>query len=77
MKDKLTHEEFFKGLEVEVKRIVEWLNKTDSPTDACESFIFFLVTELGYDHFTTVGILTEVLLEWRNKSIEVLKEESK
>lgn len=71
----ITQEEFYKNLDVETKRLVEWFNKTESPTDACKDFIFYLVTELGESHFTTVGILMEILLEWRNASEGVLKDE--
>ena len=73
--EKITQEEFYKDLDVESKRLVEWFNKTESPTDACKDFIYQLVTELGESHFTTIGILTETLFEWRNKSNEVLVEE--
>ena len=72
---KVTQKEFYDSLGIEVKRLTEWFNKTDSPADACKDFIYELVTELGESHFTTIGILAEVLLEWRNKSDEVLRGE--
>ena len=78
MKEKqITQEEFYKSLDIETKRLVDWFNKTESPNDACKDFIYNLVTELGESHFTTVGILTEALFEWRNKSDEILREEIK
>lgn len=76
VKKKISKEQFYKDLNVETKRLVEWFNKTESPTDACKEFIFQLVTELGESHFTTVGILMESLFEWRNISEKVLSEEA-
>ena len=58
----------------EVERLVNWFKQTESPTDACKDFVYELVTELGETHFTTIGILAEVLFEWRNRSHEVLNE---
>jgi hypothetical protein len=75
MSETITQKEFYDSLDVEVKRIVKWINKTESPTDACETFIYQLVTELGESHFTTVGILMETLLAWRTASIKVCEEE--
>ena len=72
--NKITQQEFYNKLNEETKRLVDWFNKTESPTDACKAFIYELVTELGESHFTTVGILVETLFEWRNKSDEVLNE---
>ncbi len=74
-KEKVTYEQFNKQLGKKIKPLVEWFEKTESPADACKDFIYQLVTELGYSHFITVGMLTEVLLEWRNVSNEVLGEE--
>ena len=71
----ITYEQFYKDLNPEIERLVKWIKKTESPSDACKDFIFHLVTELGESHYTTLGILTEVLHEWRNTSDEVLSEE--
>jgi len=71
---KQTQEEFYVQMIEEVKRLVKQFEKTESPTDACKDFIYQLVTELGESHFTTVGILTETLFEWRNRSEEVLRD---
>lgn len=73
---KISIEEFYRDLDMETRRLVEWFNKTESPADSCKDFIYQLVTELGESHFTTIGILTEALLEWRNRSDEVLREEA-
>ncbi len=75
MKNKINEKQFYEELENKAKDIVEWIKQTESSTDACSSFIYELVTQLGESHFTIVGILTETLFNWRNKSNEVLKEE--
>lgn len=71
----IPQEEFNKSLDSEVERISNWLSKTESPSDATANFIFQLASNLDESHYTIVGILTEVLLDWRNISNQVLSEE--
>ena len=75
MEKKISQEEFNEEILEIVRDISNYLKNTESPSDACKDFIFELVTELGESHFTTVGILTEALFEWRNISDKVLSEE--
>lgn len=75
MKEPITQEQFYEDMGREVERLVNWFKQTESPTDACKDFIYEIVTQLGESHFTTVGILTELLLQWRDTSNKVLREE--
>ena len=74
MKEPITQEQFYEDMDREVERLVNWFKQTESPTDACKDFIYEIVTQLGESHFTTVGILTELLLQWRDASDRALKE---
>lgn len=72
----ITQEEFCKGLETESKRIASWVNKTSSPSDACESFIFYLVCDLNASYYGVLGMLEEVKLRYRELSRKAMEEEN-
>lgn len=76
MKNKITQIQFEKDLGVEITRFASWINKTEYPNVALESFIFKLVTELSTDHYNTMGILSEVLFNWRIASIDAMEHEN-
>ena len=71
---KITHEEFSKEVEVESKRLVSWLKKTESPSDACEQLILSILFDVGLNHYETIGIFEELKLRYREVSMQVLEE---
>ena len=50
-------------------------NLEDGKSDAAEYVCFEMAIQGGYNHYESVGILTEALFKYRNRSIEVLEED--
>ena len=68
--------QFEKGLNFEAKRLTKWLNKTESPLDACESLIFYLINNLDASYYEIIGLLEEAKLRYREITQQVMKEEA-
>ena len=63
----ITCDEFLKDMPVEIKRISNWIEKTDSPSDALHFFILNLINECSGNYYEDIGIITEILFEIRQE----------
>ena len=72
----ITQKQFEKGLNFETKRIAQWLNRTESPMDAAEQLIFYLICDLDGSYYEIIGMLEEVKQRYREITREALKEVS-
>ena len=62
-------------METESQRIVQWLNKFESPSSACEYFISEVLFNLDVNHYEILGLLEEIKLRYREIIINVRSED--
>ena len=73
MKAKITWEMIKEQTEILSNMIKEL---EEGKSDAAEYVCFEMAIQGGYNHYESVGILTEALFKYRNRSIEVMDEEA-
>ena len=63
-------------IEKKTEELVEMIKQFEgSKSDAADYVCYEVVTWASDNHYEGVGILTECLLRWRNKSVEILEQE--
>lgn len=72
----ISQEEYHKDLQEEAKRISKWLNKSESPLDDYEFFIFYLLCDLNTNYCSILGLLEEIKLRYREISLKTLEGEN-
>ena len=66
-----------KDIEDKTEELIELIkNLEEDKSDAASHVCYEVITWGSYNHYEGLGILAEVLIRWRNRSIEVMEEEA-
>jgi len=70
----VTEKDFFKGLEEEIPRLTNYLEKTEYPITALEYLICYLVWSSKLTHYERLGVLEEIKFRIRDEFLKEVEE---